>query len=198
MKEILAFILIVIGIVLLAFFACNFLASSVGGQTATNPPWFGYILNPVTREWTWTTLTFDNSFQFRVVYQPVTPCVPGPVPCPVPRATAKLSVVTQPAPVPTGASPYVGGPTGAITVNTGVTPREVDIATVVLPRKGASDTINGVWTFTPGFMLGAGTEPACNASTRGRIVMVRGGSGIADTVRVCRKNASGAYEWREF
>ena len=94
-----------------------------------------------------------------------------------------------------GSSSYVGGPTGAITVNNSVTPGEVDIATVVLPRKGSSDTISGVWTFTPGFMFGAGTEPACNALTRGRVVMVQGGAGVADTLRVCRKDAVDSYEW---
>ena len=88
---------------------------------------------------------------------------------------------------------YVGGPTGAITINNSVTPGEIDIATVVLPRKGSSDTISGVWTFMPGFMFGAGTEPVCNALTRGRVVMVQGGAGVADTLRVCLKNAVDAY-----
>jgi hypothetical protein len=94
-----------------------------------------------------------------------------------------------------GLSSYVGGPTGAITVNNSVTPGEIDIATVVLPRKGSSDTISGVWTFTPGFVFGAGTEPACNALTRGRVVMVQGGAGVADRLRVCRKDAVDSYEW---
>jgi hypothetical protein len=94
-----------------------------------------------------------------------------------------------------GSLAYVGGPTGAITINNGVTPGEIDIDTVVLPRKGSSDTISGVWTFTPGVMFGAGTEPACNASTRGRVVMVQGGAGVADTLRVCLKNAVDSYAW---
>ena len=95
-----------------------------------------------------------------------------------------------------GGSPaYVGGPTGAVTVNNGSTPPEVDIATVVVPQKGSSETISGVWTFAAGFMLGAGTQPACNASTRGRVVMVPGGSGVADALRVCIKNAVDFYVW---
>ena len=94
-----------------------------------------------------------------------------------------------------GSPPYVGGPTGAIVINNSVTPGEIDIATVVLPRKGSSDTISGVWTFMPGFMFGAGTEPVCNTLTRGRVVMVQGGAGVADTLRVCLKNASDAYLW---
>jgi hypothetical protein len=94
-----------------------------------------------------------------------------------------------------GSSSYVGGPTGAITINNSVTPGEIDIATVVLARKGSSDTISGVWTFTPGFMFGAGTEPACNALTRGRVVMVQGGAGVADTLRVCVKTAVDSYSW---
>lgn len=94
-----------------------------------------------------------------------------------------------------GSSSYTGGPTGAITVNNSVTPGEIDIDTVVSPRKGSSDTISGVWTFTPGFMFGAGTEPECNALTRGRVVMVQGGAGVADSLRVCLKNAVDSYEW---
>jgi hypothetical protein len=94
-----------------------------------------------------------------------------------------------------GSSSYVGGPTGAITSNNSVTPGEIDIDTVVLARKGSSDEISGVWTFTPGFMFGAGTEPACNASTRGRAVMVQGGAGVADTLRVCLKTAVDSYAW---
>jgi len=94
-----------------------------------------------------------------------------------------------------GSSSYVGGPTGAITINNSVTPGEIDVATVEVARKGTSDTISGVWTFTPGFMFGAGTEPACSASTRGRVVMVQGGAGVADTLRVCLKNAVDSYSW---
>jgi len=40
-----------------------------------------------------------------------------------------------------------------------------------------------------------GTEAACDATTRGQVVMVQGGAGVADTFRVCRKDAADAYAW---
>jgi hypothetical protein len=42
----------------------------------------------------------------------------------------------------------------------------------------------------------SGSEGTCSSSTRGRMVMVFGGSGAADTVRICSKDAAGAYAWR--
>lgn len=39
-------------------------------------------------------------------------------------------------------------------------------------------------------------EPMCDASTRGQLLMVQGGSGVKDTVRVCAKDAANAYAWR--
>lgn len=95
-----------------------------------------------------------------------------------------------------GSAPaYVGGATGAMRVNNGVTPREIDIDTVIVPRKRSSETITGLWTFVNGFVFGAGAEPICNNLSRGRVVMVLGGPGVADTLRVCRKNAVDSYEW---
>lgn len=44
--------------------------------------------------------------------------------------------------------------------------------------------------------LGGGTEPTCNATNRGALVLVRGGAGVADTVRICTKDAAGAYAYR--
>lgn len=43
--------------------------------------------------------------------------------------------------------------------------------------------------------FGAGTEATCDATTRGQVVMVQGGAGVADTLRVCRKDAADAYAW---
>jgi hypothetical protein len=40
-----------------------------------------------------------------------------------------------------------------------------------------------------------GTEAACDATTRGQVVMVQGGAGVADTFRVCAKDAANAYAW---
>jgi hypothetical protein len=41
----------------------------------------------------------------------------------------------------------------------------------------------------------SGTEGTCDASKRGRVVVVYGGAGVADTFRVCRKDAADAYAW---
>jgi len=38
-------------------------------------------------------------------------------------------------------------------------------------------------------------EPTCNSSNRGKLTMVQGGAGVADTFRICRKDAADAYAW---
>lgn len=38
-------------------------------------------------------------------------------------------------------------------------------------------------------------EPTCDATTRGMVVYVAGGAGVADTLRVCRKDAGDVYAW---
>jgi hypothetical protein len=50
----------------------------------------------------------------------------------------------------TSAPAYVGGPTGAIVVDNTKTPPEIDIDTSIVPRKGISETIRGLWTFVQG------------------------------------------------
>ena len=40
-----------------------------------------------------------------------------------------------------------------------------------------------------------GTEGTCDATLRGQVVMVQGGAGVADTFRICRKDAADAYAW---
>jgi len=42
----------------------------------------------------------------------------------------------------------------------------------------------------------AGTEPTCDESARGLIWTVAGGAGVADTVKVCAKDAGDAFAWR--
>lgn len=44
--------------------------------------------------------------------------------------------------------------------------------------------------------LTGGVEPTCNAAARGTLWMVQGGAGVADTVKVCTKDAADAYGWR--
>jgi len=41
-----------------------------------------------------------------------------------------------------------------------------------------------------------GVEGTCDATNRGRVVMVQGGVGVADTYRICSKDAADAYAWR--
>jgi hypothetical protein len=38
-------------------------------------------------------------------------------------------------------------------------------------------------------------EGACDATNRGRVVMVQGGAGVADTYRICAKNVLDIYGW---
>jgi hypothetical protein len=42
-------------------------------------------------------------------------------------------------------------------------------------------------------LIGSGAEGTCDVSNRGRIVMVQGGAGVADTLRICSKDASNNY-----
>lgn len=42
----------------------------------------------------------------------------------------------------------------------------------------------------------AATQPACNASQRGRFWQTLGAAGVKDTVTVCAKDAGDAYAWR--
>jgi len=40
-----------------------------------------------------------------------------------------------------------------------------------------------------------GSEPTCSASTRGGVIYVAGGAGVADTFRICRKDAADNYAY---
>ena len=40
-----------------------------------------------------------------------------------------------------------------------------------------------------------GTEGTCDTTLRGQVVMVQGGAGVADTFRICRKDATDTYLW---
>lgn len=41
-----------------------------------------------------------------------------------------------------------------------------------------------------------GVEPACVVGTRGYVVFTIGGAGVADTLRICTKDAANVYAWR--
>jgi hypothetical protein len=49
---------------------------------------------------------------------------------------------------------------------------------------------------TNGVQWADGAEPACAAGERFHVVAVAGGAGVADTFRVCSKDAADAYAWR--
>ena len=40
-----------------------------------------------------------------------------------------------------------------------------------------------------------GTEGTCDSTLRGQVVMVQGGAGVADRLRLCRKDATDTYLW---
>jgi len=82
----------------------------------------------------------------------------------------------------------------SITDSGGVASIGIDTATV--PQLGAgSNDFTGSATFLDLQLLNS-SEPTCNSTTRGKIVMVQGGAGVADTARLCSKDAAGAYAWR--
>lgn len=43
---------------------------------------------------------------------------------------------------------------------------------------------------------GSSAEPTCNVANRGSVVMLQGGGGVADTFRICGKNAAGAFAYQ--
>lgn len=55
---------------------------------------------------------------------------------------------------------------------------------------------SGVSKFDGVIVLGNVAEPTCNATNRGTLAMVQGGAGVADTVRICTKDAADAYAYR--
>lgn len=55
---------------------------------------------------------------------------------------------------------------------------------------------DGYAKFHYGQIFASGSEPACASGTRGTLVMVQGGAGVADTFRICTKDAADAYAYR--
>ena len=56
--------------------------------------------------------------------------------------------------------------------------------------------VNGDGSVTvPYLVFVTGTEPTCNSGARSRIYVVEGGTGVADTVRMCVKSAADNYAW---
>ena len=70
----------------------------------------------------------------------------------------------------------------------------IDTATVPQLGAGSNDFTGAISALE--LRLLNGSEGTCSSSTRGRIVMVFGGAGTADTIRICSKDAADAYGWR--
>lgn len=69
----------------------------------------------------------------------------------------------------------------------------IGIDTATVPQLGAGQNdFTGIGSFLEVKLLNS-VEGTCDASNRGRVVMVQGGAGVADTFRVCRKDASNNY-----
>ncbi len=49
---------------------------------------------------------------------------------------------------------------------------------------------------SPRHIFASGTEPACSSTTRGTMVQVYGGAGVADTIRICGKSAADTYSYQ--
>lgn len=58
-----------------------------------------------------------------------------------------------------------------------------------------ADDSADTWMQASYFTISNTAEPTCDSSTRGQVRMVQGGAGVADTVRVCKKDAGDAYAW---
>ena len=69
---------------------------------------------------------------------------------------------------------YVGGPVGAIITDNTKTPPEIDIVTSVVPRKGVSEVITGLWGFTQGMILIPMPMTTCDNMIRGRVILDSG------------------------
>jgi hypothetical protein len=58
-------------------------------------------------------------------------------------------------------------------------------------------TVGGTVAASAGLqILTTATQPPCNASTRGTLWFVQGGSGVADSLQLCYKNAANLYSWQ--
>jgi hypothetical protein len=55
--------------------------------------------------------------------------------------------------------------------------------------------IQDVLTVNKAIQLTTGTKPACDATYRGTFWYVAGGTGVADTMEVCRKDAANNFAW---
>lgn len=95
-----------------------------------------------------------------------------------------------------GASDQVFGFQSGTDASTGSTDTgfsRLAAGSVALGNGTASDT-SGTLTLQI-LRFASGTEPTCSVTTRGQIVFVQGGAGVADTLRQCQKDSSDNYAW---
>ena len=104
--------------------------------------------------------------------------------------------------------PNVNGAGGATTLNVdtlgAVTVKQADGVTDPTGADIVAGRLYNVWhdgavfrLMTPAVnVASAATQPACNASQRGRFWQTLGGAGVKDAVTVCAKDAGDAYAWR--
>jgi hypothetical protein len=52
-----------------------------------------------------------------------------------------------------------------------------------------------VEALTLGYLVVFPSLPTASATNRGRMAIVYGGEGVADTVKVCLRQADGSYAW---
>ena len=71
---------------------------------------------------------------------------------------------------PQATSKYVAGPTGAMVVDNTKSPGEIDIVTSVVPRKGQSEMVTGLWSYLQGLVLSPVALPVCDATNKGRLL----------------------------
>lgn len=91
------------------------------------------------------------------------------------------------------------------TATTGVTRLSIQEGAGQSTTPGFEYRINGVsinagtlvWSIAAGGepTWGSTSEATCASGTRGQVVMVQGGAGVADTFRICKKDAADAYAW---
>ena len=75
----------------------------------------------------------------------------------------------------------------------GVASIGIDTATVPQLGAGSNDFTGAISALE--LRLLSGAEGTCSSATRGRIVMVFGGAGTADSIRICGKDAADVYAW---
>ena len=75
------------------------------------------------------------------------------------------------------------------TITAAVDFRGIEVADLGTSRY-AFLTGTGLWK------IGDSVEPTCDATARGVIALVQGGASVADTYRICMKDAADAYGWK--